>query len=302
MTRATRHLATSVSLSAIAWAAMLSLAGAPVRQSIDPRGVVRSGSTITYLDLLRRLFPGAAFDTAKENVRAPRSVAIRNINDGQSPTTLEKGITVSYFSATWIRSDARPALLLTADVAAEDANEATPYEGETTILAAFDVDAGGRLIDALEARTDRFASLWDTQPVVHLSSDHDAVVVHNTHWNAGESYDNYTLLFLQAGKFTVISDITLFSTLGCGISYTETPAYTAVAHSGRALPDIALRVTVAKAADGAECDRRTAASTRTYSAAYAWDAKKRAYVADERGLAALEEFNRRRIGTASGLF
>jgi hypothetical protein len=181
-------------------------------------------------------------------------------------------------------------------VAAEDANEGTPYEGGTTILGAFDIEAGTRLIDALEVQTDRFTSLWDTQPVVQLSSDHDAAVVHNTHWNAGESYDNYTLVFLDNGKYAVISDITLFSTLGCGTAYGETPAYTAIAHAPRAYPDVRLRVTLKKTPDGAECDHRTAGFTRTYTGTYTWDTKKRGYVGDLRGLAALDRFNRQRIG------
>src|SRR5262245_62059204 len=292
--RVMRRLLAALTVIATICAAMAAGAGA-VPQSPDPRSAVRAGSGITYLDLLRRLFPDAAYDTAKEEVRAHKSVKIRNIAEGQEPTELESDITISGVAPTWMKSHGRPVLLLVIDVSAADANEATPYEGETTILAAFDVEAEVRQIDAIEVQTDRFADLWEKQPLVHLSTEDDAVVVHNTHFNAGESYDAYTLLFLDGGTFTVISDLTLFNTQGCGVSYTETPAYTAVPRKGRAYPDVALRVTLKKAADGPECDRRTAAFTRSYTATYSWDAKTLRYVGDLRGLDALDKFNRDRL-------
>jgi hypothetical protein len=269
--------------------------GPTTRQSFDPRTVVRSGSAITYLDLLRRLFPDAAYDTPTAEVRARKSVKIRNIVEGQEPTELDSDITISSVAPTWTKSSGRPVLLLVIGVAAADANEGTPYEGDTTILAAFDVETEARLVDALEVQTDRFASLWEKQPLLPLSNEHDAVVVHNTHSNAGESYDTYTVLFLERGTFTVISDLTLFDSQACGATYTETPAYRAVPRPGRAYPDVTLRVTLKKAADGPECDRRTAGFTRTYDATYTWDASKRRYVGDVRGLAALERFNRDRL-------
>ena len=291
-----RRLQTVLTLTATMWAATLPVAGTSPQQSFDPRSAVRAGTGITYLDLLRRVFPDATYDATKQEVRAHKSVAIRNIADGHQPTALQSDITLSYLSPRWIKSDGRPVLLLAINVAAEDANEATPYEGETMILGAFDVETSTRLIDALEVQTDRFTSLWDTQPVVHLSSDHDALVVHNTHWNAGESYDQYTLVFLGNGTFGVISDITLYSTLGCGTNYTETPDYAAVQHAGRAYPDVRLLVTLKKMSDGDECDHRTAGFTRTYTATYTWDAKKREYIGNLRGLDALDRFNRQRIG------
>jgi hypothetical protein len=295
MTFIMRRLHAALGLSVTIWAATALTAASPAPQSPDPRSAVKTGSRTTYLDLLRRLFPDAAYDTAKQEVHAHRSVKIRNVVEGQEPTELDSDITISNLAPTWIKNNGQSVLLVLITVAAKDANEATPYEGETTILAAFDVETEIRLIDALEVQTDRFAGLWEKQPLLHLSNDHDAVVVHNTHFNAGESYDAYTVLFLDSGTFSVISDITLLSTQGCGASYTETPAYLTVPRAGRAYPDVNLRVTLTKAADGKECQRRTAGFTRAYAATYTWDAKKHAYVGDVRGLAALDRFNRDRL-------
>jgi hypothetical protein len=268
---------------------------ATFRQSPDPRRVVNARSTVTYLDLLKHLFPDAVYEVAKTDVRAHRSVPIRNVDAAQDPTELESDIAITSLDPRWVNSGGRSLLLLTIDVSAEDANEATPFEGETTFVAAFEIGASSRLVDALEVQTDRFAELWEQQPVLHLTASDDAFVVHNTHWNAGESYDAFTLLFLDHGKFAVISDLQLLSTQGCGTSYTETPAYSALPRAGRAFPDITVRVTLTKAADGNECDRRTPGFTRGYTATYAWNVNKRQYVGDLRGFAALDRFNRGRL-------
>lgn len=276
------------------------LASVPVartqgQQSLDPLSSVRAGSTITYLELLRRLFPDATYDTAKGAVRAEESIEIRSVVASDDPTDLDSDITISRISPTWMQSSGRLVLLLTIAVDAEDAHEATPYAGHTTILGAFDISTGPRLIDAIDVQTDRFADTWDKQTLLRLSNGDDAVIIHNTHWNAGESYDKYTLLFVDHGKFSVISDITLFSTQGCGVSYAETPSYAANPHAGRPFSDIKLRVTLKKAADGRECDHRTPGFTHMYTATYTWDVKKHSYIGNLHGLAPLDKFNNDRL-------
>jgi len=88
------------------------------------------------------------------------------------------------FASRWIRSEGRRLLLVSADLSADDANEGTPYQGEATVLAVFDLEQRSRLLDVMDIKTDRFTAFREDHPLVHLNSQNDAFVIYSTHSNA----------------------------------------------------------------------------------------------------------------------
>jgi hypothetical protein len=258
------------------------------------RSIVRNGSDTTYFDLLRIILPDLQMQASELNAAtAHRTIPFRNI-ESKEADTLEGDFTVSTFTTRSIKSEGRQIVLVQLDLEAAGANEGTPYEGEATLLAAFSFEPKPKLLDVMDLKTDRFTDLWEDQPVFQLTAQNDAFVIHNTHWNAGESYDDFRLLFLDGDRFKVITSIFLFNTQGCGATFTETPHFSSMPAAGK-YPDIVVKVKVKKDADGAECSRRTRGYTKYYEAVFYWNRTKARYQTTSRQLDALDRFNRARL-------
>ena len=264
-------------------------------QSKTLQSVIRPGSKTTYFDLLSRLFPDLQMDSNQSNTAvAHRTVPFKHISEKEDAAVLEGNFEISTFEEHWITSGGSKVLLLSLDLSAEGANEATPYEGESTLLAAFTVDPTIQLLDVMDIKTDRFTSFLEGKPVFRLNSQTDAFVITSTHFNAGENYNDITVLFLQAGKFNVITSIFLMNTQGCGATIDQTPEFRAAPVAGRNYPNVIVRVKLKKEADTNECSRRTPGYTKYYQAVYSWNAVKREYQGNSRQLKLLDKFNRQR--------
>ena len=258
------------------------------------RSVVRQGSTATYFDLIKMILPDLQFDATDPNsAAAHRTIPIRNIEDKEAES-LEGDFSISTFGTRWTMSDGRQVLLVQLDLAAEGLNEATPYQGEASLLAAFTVDPAPKLLNVMDVKTDRFTDFWEQQPVFQLNSQNGAFIIHNTHWNSGESYNDIRVLFLRDGRFETITSVFLLNTLGCGAHITETPNFRALPDA-RKYPKLLVKVTLKKEADKAECSRRTAGYTKYYQGVFYWNPAKAEYEGNAPQLNALEKFNRARL-------
>jgi hypothetical protein len=292
----------SITVCAVFW--MLTLCSASTEaavsncslQSADLKSPVQPGSKTTYLDLFRKVFPDLQTDsTHDEAAIAHRSVPIRRIDDDTESVVLESDIELKVFDPRWVRSAGKPLLLLTADLSAKEANEATPYEGEATVLAVYSLEPTVELLDVMDIKTDRFTGFWGDRPLFHLNSQNDAFVIYSTHWNAGESYNDLALMFVDDGRIKVISSLFLFNTQGCGVTFTEAPYFRALPAVGRKYPSILVTVRLKKDADAKGCGRRTSGYTRYYHAAYYWKQLKAQYESDSHQLDRLDKFNRARL-------
>jgi hypothetical protein len=258
------------------------------------RSVVKTGSATTYFDLVKMILPDLQFDTSDPNsATAHRTIPIRNIEEKEAES-LAGDFTISSFGTRWTMSDGRQILLLQVDLAAEGLNEATPYQGEAALLAAFTVDPTAKLLDVMDVKTDRFTDFWEQQPVFQLNSQNGAFVIHNTHWNSGESYNDVRVLFLRDGRFETITSVFLLNTQGCGADITESPYFRALPDA-RKYPKLLVKVTLKKEADKAECTRRTPGYTRYYQGVFYWNPAKAEYEGNARQLNTLDKFNRTRL-------
>ena len=265
-------------------------------QSKDLRSVVRSGSKTTYFDVLSRLFPDLQMDPNQSNgAVAHRTIPFRHMTEKGEASALEGNFEISTFEAHWIMSDGKQVLLLSVDLEAEGANQGTPYGGESTVLVAFSVEPTINLLDVMDIKNDRFTSFLEEKPVFRLNTQNDAFVITSGHFNAGENYNDLTVLFLRAGKFNIITSLFLFNTQGCGATITETPEFRAVPDARRKYPNIIVRVKLRKEADTNDCSRRTPGYTKYYQAVLAWNAAKAEYQGDSPQLRAFDKFNRKRL-------
>ena len=265
-------------------------------QSVDLKSRVQQGSKTTYFDLFRKVFPDLQTDSTHDDAAiAHRSVPMRKIDDERESIVLESNIEIKGLDSRWLKSEGRRLLLLSAELSAADANEATPYEGEATVLAVFGLEPNIELLDVMDIKTDRFTAFWKEHPLVHLNSQNDAFVIYSTHSNAGENYNDLALMFVDDGRFKIISSFCLFNTQGCGVTFTESPSFRALPAVGRKYPKILVTVRIKKEADTDECERRILGYTRYYRAIYYWQQAKARYKSDSRQLERLDKFNRERL-------
>jgi len=254
-----------------------------------------TGTNTTYLELLRRVIPDLETNANDPDIgMGHKTIPIKHLSDNSAVEALEGDIKLETFVPQWIKSDGRRVLLLDIDLSAEAANQGTPYEGESNLLAAFVIEPSVKLLDAIDMKTDRFSGFWDEGRVFHLTAQSDAFVVDSSHSNAGESYEDITVLFLNRDRFETITNMFILNTQGCGATFTETPSFRAQPGSTK-YPNVLVTVKVKKEADPPECDHRTGVWVKTYQAVYQWNAAKGEYRTTSPQLRALDRFNRHRM-------
>ena len=256
-----------------------------------------TGTNTTHLELLRRIIPDLQLDANDADVASGhKTIPIKHLGENGPREALEGNIKLESFQLQWIKSDGRRVLLLEIDLSAEEANQGTPYEGEANLMAAFVVQPAVRLLDVMDVKTDRFSGLWENPSVFPLTPQSDAFVVNSSHSNAGESYNDLTVLFLNRNRLETITNLFLFDTQGCGATFTETPSFR-VPPGNTKYPSVLVTVKVKKDADLEDCDRRTRGYVKTYRAVYHWNAAKGEYRTTSQQLKALDRFNRNRLRT-----
>jgi len=254
-----------------------------------------SGTKTSYLELIRKIIPDLQIDPKDADVAiGHKTIPFRHLSETKKPPPLESDIKLESFQPYWIKSDGRRVLLLELAVSAEDANQGMNYEGEADIVAAFTIQPAIKLLDVMDVKTDRFSGFYEKPPVFQLTTESDAFLVVSTHSNAGESYSDLNVLFLNHDRVETITNIFLFDTQGCGATFTETPSFRVMPGSTK-YPNIMVTVKVKKDADPEECDRRTRGYVKTYQALYQWNSLKREYRTNSKQLAALDKFNEKRL-------
>jgi len=254
-----------------------------------------AGTKTTYLELIHRIVPDLQIDANDADVAiGHKTIRFKHLSEKKKPPPLEGDIKLDSFQPYWIKSDGRRVLLLELNLSAADANQGTNYEGEADIIAAFTMQPAITLLDVMDVKTDRFSGFYENPSTFQLTPQSDAFLVSSTHSNAGESYTDLNVLFLNHDRIEIITNIFLFDTQGCGATFTETPSFQVMLGSSR-YPNVLVTVKVKKDADPEECDRRTRGYVKTYRALYQWNSPKREYRTNSKQFAALDKFNRNRL-------
>lgn len=253
------------------------------------------GTKTTYLELIRRIIPDLQIDPKDADVAvAHKTIPFKHLSENKKASPLESDIKLDSFQPYWIKSDGRRVLLLELSVSAEDANQGMNYEGEADIVAAFTLQPAIKLLDVMDVKTDRFSGFYEKPPMFQLTTQSDAFLVVSTHSNAGESYSDLNVLFLNHDRIETITNIFLFDTQGCGATFTETPSFRVMPGNSK-YPNLMVTIKVKKDADPPECDRPTQGYVKVYQALYQWNSAKREYRTTSKQLAALDKFNGKRL-------
>jgi hypothetical protein len=276
--------------------AVLAQAG---NQESKPRYASDLGSTVpgtktTYLELARTIIPDLQIDPNDADAAiGHKTIRFRHLSETKKPPALESNIKLDSFQTYWIKSDGRRVLLLELDLSAEDANQGMNYEGEADIVAAFTIQPTIKLLDVMDIKTDRFSGFYENPTTLQLTRQSDAFLVNSSHSNAGESYNDLRVLFLNHDLFETITNIFLFDTQGCGATFTETPSFRVIGSSR--YPNIMVTVKLKKDADSQECDRPTRGYVKVYQALYQWNSVKHEYRTNSQELSVLDRFNQKRL-------
>jgi len=254
-----------------------------------------TGTKTTYLELIRKIIPDLKIDPNDADVAiAHKTIPFKHLSENTPAAALESDIKLDSFQPVWIKSDGRQVLLLELSLSAPDANQGTNYEGEADIVAAFTMQPSIKLLDVMDVKTDRFSGFYEKPSIFPLTAQSDAFLVMSSHSNAGESYNDLNVLFLNHDRIETITGIFLFDTQGCGATFTQTPSFRALPGNSK-YPNVMVTIKVKKDADSQDCDHPTRGYVRTYQALYIWNVSKREYRTTSRQLEALDKFNRNRL-------
>ena len=253
------------------------------------------GTKASYLELIHKIIPDLQIDPKDADVAiGHKTIRFKHLSEDKKFFALESDIKLSSFQPRWIKSDGRRVLLLELDLEAEDANQGSNYEGEADIVAAFTMQPTIKLLDVMDVKTDRFSGFYEQPSIFQLTPQSDAFLVMSSHSNAGESYNDLSVLFLNHDRIETITNIFLFDTQGCGATFTQAPAFRVLPGNAK-YPNVMVTVKVRKDADPQDCDRPTRGYVKTYQALYQWNAVKGEYRTTSKQLDALDKFNQKRL-------
>ncbi|HWS54921.1 MAG TPA: hypothetical protein VN228_12370 [Pyrinomonadaceae bacterium] len=255
----------------------------------DLSAAVEAGSRVTYLDLVRLVFPGAE---GGEPARATRSIPLSHADGDYADKTFEGAMSVDYVERVFIRGGGERLAALLIHVSPAPAESTPPAGGGDlngsfnwggiAVLAVYRLTPAPRLLGALDVRGDRETSLWEAHPVTPLGARDSGVWFVNAHHNAGEEYRAYGLAAYVAGRLKPVLARApmLHGWRGCRRAVTPRAAVETSARRGSARRDLTFVVgeTVERFAE--DCRSRVGRlRRRTSRNLFRWDARRGLYEA-----------------------
>lgn len=245
-------------------------------------------SRITYFDLVKLLCPSLRTDGT-----ADATIPIRTRFGRPKKQAFRGAMTVS-FKPHRVKSGKEELLFLDVTLNGSDINPGSINSEEVGIAALFRTGSTVELLDAMPIQFDRSSSITEWFDLREKGA-HDAFLVENTHWNAGESYLQKELVLIHRGRFQTITNVFLYETQGCGMTYSERVSFKIVPDRGSLFPNVLVTVKLVKEPDEDHCEKRTGGYTRFFRGTYRWNQSKGRYVGNDAELDKLAKFNERRI-------
>ena len=239
---------------------------------ITPDSPVPGHSGVIYADLIKQAIPGFDLD-AHADWAGPMPDGIRHVEGldfgGEKPDAVK----ISYIDVGVVEAAGHETIWVLASLGGGG------NLGAYTLLMVFDDSAAPRLIDEAEVDMDRFTDLSGSP--IQISETDEAMIVDTNHFNAGESYNDAILLFLNKGKITMIGDVARYQVRACTLFRLEDLTVTATP-KGKGMWPITTKV-VRREAKFDECTdleepKDSDYRATTFEAVYTWDAKTGQYV------------------------
>jgi hypothetical protein len=252
---------------------------------------VAGRADLTYYDLVKLIVTDLPPADSKGEPSAHEIAPYRHIGGKGAKTGPAGPVAVKYISPLEVHSGGARRLALLADLGDSDMAVAA-----FVLLGLFDLSGKPKLLDLVEVGSDRLTGFAD-DPVHALGSGSDLIIIHSEHFDAGMDYVNTELVLVRNDRFELAASVSTFGYSTCIYTFTETPRIDT--RPGRPYKSIllAVRETLRVQDDHGNCDgaKEPRPFTRTPSATYRWNARRRTFVTTSTELENLEKLNMKLI-------
>jgi hypothetical protein len=247
---------------------------------------VSLGSKTRYSDLVKLVFP----DLSPEDGAAHETISLRHVSGDHERMPLHGDFKIDSLEAIQMHDPEGPLVVIEIDVTTDDDSRATAYGADSSIVAAFRISPSVKLLDAIDAKTDRFTGILEKTPLIRIAPNQSAFLISNSHSNSNQSYELISGFFIRnqrlqplftspptrPGGRPAASDLFLLNDRGfddksrCEVSTDEIPAFLSSPQPGKAYYKVGVRIRVTKTAGGDECRSPKHRSTY-YRGGWEWD-------------------------------
>jgi hypothetical protein len=263
---------------------------AQVREITDLNQKVIAGRSVSYLQLIKKVFPKIEVPGSGIGIGSPQStIPLRGIDGDYRDTSFDGEMDIQRCAEVQVARGGKRDTLLLINVTGR--GDEFPWGG-ISVLALFQLSPEPRLIDAVDVQADRFTGFWESTPVVKIAADADAVVIDNSHFNSSQGYRILSLIAPVKERLKVIYNMpTLLNMNVCGGNFDETPTLSTAKTGRNGYRIINVGVLFNKKPDPEGCEKQTRPYRKQYSTTLTWDARKQQYADVRGGLQRLASFN-----------
>lgn len=277
------------------WAALalvnVSLSHAQIFSVTNYDEAVGAGTKTTYFDLLKKIFPDVAQNTAPGAVNdtvAHKTIPLNHLLGEYRGKVYEGEMKIESVERLAAQAQGRNQMLLLVHVSGSDEFN----WGTLSVLALFQLEPTLQLLDAGDVQADQSTSFWEETPHLRISPQGTGVIVASSHHNSSQSYLLLSLVAAEGNQLRTVYDFpTILQENACGRTFSQTPSINVLRATTGAHFNILVKVKLVKEPDDASCEKRTRGYTRYYQGLLVWNSAKRKYETQGRGLDQLAAFN-----------
>jgi len=265
------------------------LAASPLLEIKDLKQLVAAGSSLTYADLLKLVFPGPA----RGEEKAPAGPLVRQLDDYYEPQPLKAELS-DYMSveALPLKAQGRQLLLLEFWAHGEEEN------GSYHLLGLFQTTPAPKLLDLLDLAHSlfQFNGIWGKNPVLKLTPGTEACMIEKEHLVASLSQMHFQLLWVRNDRLEELLGVFAHSANGLTETFTTRPVFRTEPDKGREFPKVVAQLTLrVKPAPWRDKDSQQPVRnfTRSYRGVWRWNPAKQKYSQVSGNLDALYKFYER---------
>lgn len=231
----------------------------------DFEAEVPSYPGVTYADLLRQVMPDVVI--RDRSATGHPNIAIDNIESPQFNLEVPDVATIQTMQVLDFESSGQPYLAVLA----------TMGEDTMTMLAAFSMTGGPKLVDAKDVAMDRLNN-FAGDGTLRIGDDDQVLVTSSWHANAGESYETNALIMLRDDRLQMIDSFSSYGQSTCQLVSVEDYSFAGTWDPNRAYYAITATATEIGETD-ATCEdvKPIEPYVRAKSQVYRWEAAEDAY-------------------------
>jgi hypothetical protein len=262
-----------------------SLAASPLLEIKDLKQPVAPGSTVTYGDLLRLVFP----EPAAGQKEAPETLPVWSLNGyfKKQPLTARRDQDYTGVLALPLKAQGQPFLLLLVHATGERAEEeGAAGEQPYNLLALFQTTPAPKLLDLVDlgqgTNMGMIEGFWGKNPdnpLLDLTPGTQACMIFQEHFNSSQSYLQIHLLWVRNERLEELLTVSPFSSKSLCETFRSKASFWTEPDQGREYPKVAAKVTVKMepSPKSEDCKPRQRGFTKSYLGTWQWDPAQQKY-------------------------